>query len=184
MFGADAGKRVVKGGPEGLWVQVSDGEKAWDAVSARTSRLKAEGDFDLRGRFRKFAATGNGSAKLIVVDADYPRRESAYVERLQLDGKNLIKFGGDVDGSSETWGFVASDAASGDLRLMREGGSLRAFTRADERSSWTEFAPAQTASKSFPRVVKFGVKLSADEHKSAEVLWTELTINGTLVRSE
>src|SRR5205823_14470884 len=104
VFGAQNGNREVKGGKDGLWIKIADAERAWDAVGARTAKLKAEGDYDLRGRFRDFSAKGNGSAKLIVVDAANPRGEAAYVERVQIDGKNLFKFGGEVEGSLENWG--------------------------------------------------------------------------------
>src|SRR5262249_6372984 len=98
IFGAQSGNREVKGGPDGLWIKIADAERAWDAVGARTATLKVDGDYDLRGRFRDFSARGNGSAKLIVVDATNPRGEAAYVERIQIDGKNLFKFGGEVEG--------------------------------------------------------------------------------------
>src|SRR6188472_4129739 len=132
VFGAQNGNREVKGGAEGLWIKIIDAERAWDAVGARTAAVKVEGDFDLRGRFRDFSGKGNVSAKLIVVDAKTPRGEAAYVERIQIDGKNLFKFGGEVDGSLENWGFVATDAAGADLRLTRQGNTLHAYTRPDE----------------------------------------------------
>jgi hypothetical protein len=184
VFGAANGNRELKGGAEGLWIKIADAEKAWDAVGARTAKLKVEGDFDLRGRFHDFAARGNGSAKLIVVDAATPRGEAAYVERIQIDGKNLFKFGGEVDGSLENWGFVATDVTAADLRLVREGRMLHAYMRPNEGSAWREFAPAQPAPRSMPRVVKVGVKLSAEAHKSAEVRWTELTLSGQVIRTE
>jgi hypothetical protein len=184
IFGAQGGNREVKGGKDGLWIRIADAERAWDAVGARTAKLKAEGDYDLRGRFRDFSAKGNGSAKLIVVDAANPRGEAAYVERVQIDGKNLFKFGGEVEGSLENWGFVPTDATGGDLRIVRLGRTLRAYARPDERSSWNEFAQVQEVPKSMPRVVKFGVKLSAESHKSAQVRWVELTLNGQVVRLE
>jgi hypothetical protein len=100
---------------------IAQAEKAWDAVGARTARVKVDGDFDLRGRFRDFSAKGNGSAKLIVVDATTTKGEAAYVERIQIDGKNLFKFGGDAGGSLENWGFAPTDVDRGDLRLTRQG---------------------------------------------------------------
>jgi hypothetical protein len=184
VFGAASGNREVKGAPEGLWIKIADAEKAWDAVGARTAKLKVDGDFDLRGRFRDFSARGNGSAKLIVVDAANPRGEAAYVERIQIDGKNLFKFGGEVDGTLDNWGFVPTEASGADLRLVRQGQMLHAYARADERSMWSEFARAQQAPKSMPRVVKFGMKLSAEAHKSAQVRWVELTLNGQVIRTE
>jgi len=184
LFGAQNGNREVKGGTDGLWIKIADAEKAWDAVGARTTTIKVDGDFDLRGRFRDFAARGNGSAKLIVVDAKAPRGEAAYVERIQIDGKNLFKFGGEVEGTIENWGFVPTDATGGDLRLVRQGWALHAYARPDERSSWNEFAPAQPAPKSMPRVVKFGMKLSAEAHKSAQVRWVDLTLDGQVIRTE
>jgi len=174
----------VKGGPDGLWIKIADAERAWDAVGARTATLKVEGDYDLRGRFRDFSARGNGSAKLIVVDAMNPRGEAAYVERVQIDGKNLFKFGGEVEGSLENWGFVPSDASGADLRIARGGHALRAYWRPDERSAWNAFGEVQEVPKSMPRVVKFGVKLSAEAHKSAQVRWVELTLSGQVTRSE
>ena len=165
-------------------MKIADAERQWDAVGARTAKLKVEGDYDLRGRFRDFSAKGNGSAKLIVVDAGNPRGEAAYVERVQIDGKNLFKFGGEVEGSLENWGFVATDVTGADLRIVRLGRSIRAYSRPDERSPWNEFAQVQEVPKSMPRIVKFGVKLSAETHKSAQVRWVELTINGQLVRTE
>jgi hypothetical protein len=184
VFGALNGNREVKGSKEGLWIKIADAERAWDAVGARTAKLKVEGDYDLRGRFRDFSARGNGSAKLIVVDAGNPRGEAAYVERVQIDGKNLFKFGGEVEGSLENWGFVATDVTGADLRIVRLGRTLRAYSRADERSPWSEFASVQEVPKSMPKVVKFGVKLSAEAHKSAQVRWVELTLNGQVVRTD
>jgi hypothetical protein len=183
IFGALNGNREVKGGAEGLWIKIADAEKAWDAVGARTAAVKVDGDFDLRGRFRDFSGRGNVSAKLIVVDAKAPRGEAAYVERIQIDGKNLFKFGGEVDGSLENWGFVPTDAVGADLRLARQGNTLHAYTRPDEKASWTEFAPAQAAPKSMPRVVKVGFKLSAEAHRSAQVRWVDLTLNGQVIRT-
>src|SRR5258706_1127304 len=184
VFGAENGNRELKGGAEGLWIKIADAEKAWDAVGARTAKLKVDGDFDLRGRFYDFAARGNGSAKLIVVDAANPRGEAAYVERIQIDGKNLFKFGGEVNGSLENWGFVVTDVTGADLRIARLGRTLRAYTRPNERSPWNEFAQVQEIPKSMPRIVKFGVKLSAEAHKSAQVRWVELTLNGQVIRNE
>ena len=184
VFGAQSGNRQVKGGPEGLWVKIAQAEKSWDAVGARTAKVKIDGDFDLRGRFRDFSAKGNGSAKLIVVDAATTKGEAAYVERIQIDGKNLFKFGGDVGGSLENWGFAPTDVDRGDLRLVRQGDTLHAYTRPDERSSWTEFAKPQPAPKTMPRVVKFGVKLSSETNLSAQVRWVDLTMNGQIIRSE
>jgi hypothetical protein len=184
VFGAQRGNREVKGGPDGLWIRIADAEKAWDAVGARTATLKVDGDFDLRGRFRDFSARGNGSAKLIVIDAMNPRGEAAYVERVQIDGKNLFKFGGEVEGSLENWGFIATDASGADLRIARSGHALRAYWRPDERSAWNGFGEAQVVPKSMPPVVKFGVKLSAEAHKSAQVRWVELTLNGQVIRSD
>ncbi len=183
VFGAQNGNREVKGGAEGLWIKIADAEKAWDAVGARTAAVKVDGDFDLRGRFRDFSGRGNVSAKLIVVDARTPRGEAAYVERIQIDGKNLFKFGGEVDGSLENWGFVPTDAAGADLRLTRQGNTLHAYTRPDEKAAWTEFAPAQAAPRSMPRVVKVGFKLSAEAHRSAQVRWIDLTLNGQVIRA-
>jgi len=184
VFGAQNGNRELKGGAEGLWIKIADAEKAWDAVGARTAKLKVDGDFDLRGRFQDFAARGNGSAKLIVVDAANPRGEAAYVERIQIDGKNLFKFGGEVDGSLENWGFVPTEISGADLRLVRQGRTLHAYVRPNEGTAWREFAPAQAVPRSMPRVVKVGMKLSAEAHKSAQVRWTELTLNGQVIRTE
>jgi len=182
LFGGQNGNREVKGGPDGLLVKIADGEKPWDAVGLRTAKLKVDGDFDLRGRFRDFSAGGNGSAKLIVVDAASPRGEAAYVERIQIDGKNLFKFGGEVEGSLENWGFVATDATGADLRLARVGETLHAYMRADENAKWTEFTSAQPVPKTMARVLKVGVKLSSETHKAAQVRWIDLTLNGTLLR--
>jgi hypothetical protein len=182
VFGGLNGNREVKGDADGLLVKIADAERPWDAVGLRTSKLKVDGDFDLRGRFRDFTAGGNGSAKLIVVDAASPRGEAAYVERIQIDGKNLFKFGGEVEGSLENWGFVPTDTTSGDLRLTRVGEMLHAYARPDEKSPWKEFAAPQPAPKSMARTLKVGVKLSAETHKSAEVRWVDLTLNGTLLR--
>lgn len=184
IFGAQSGNRQVKGGPDGLWVKIAQAEKSWDAVGARTAKVKVDGDFDLRGRFRDFSAKGNGSAKLIVIDAATTKGEAAYVERIQIDGKNLFKFGGDVGGSLENWGFAPTDVDRGDLRLVRQGNTLHAYTRPDERTPWTEFAPAQPAPKSMAKVLKFGVKLSAESNLSAQVRWVEVTMNGQIVRME
>ena len=184
VFGAQSGNRQVKGGPDGLWVKIAQAEKSWDAVGARTAKVKVDGDFDLRGRFRDFSAKGNGSAKLVVIDAASTKGEAAYVERIQIDGKNLFKFGGDVGGSLENWGFAPTDVDRGDLRLVRQGNTLHAYTRPDERSPWTEFAPAQPAPKSMAKVLKFGVKLSSETNLSAQVRWVEVTMNGQIVRME
>jgi hypothetical protein len=184
VFGAQSGNRQVKGGPDGLWIKIAQAEKAWDAVGARTAKVKVDGDFDLRARFRDFSAKGNGSAKLIVVDAATTKGEAAYVERIQIDGKNLFKFGGDAGGTLENWGFTPTDVDRGDLRLVRQGSTLHAYTRPDERSSWTEFAPAQPAPKTMPRVLKFGVKLSSETNLSAQVRWVDLTMNGQIVRAD
>jgi hypothetical protein len=35
-----------------------------------------------------------------------------------------------------------------------------------------------------PRVVKFGVKLSAETNLSAQVRWVDLTMNGQIIRAE
>jgi hypothetical protein len=184
VFGAQSGNRQVKGGPDGLWVKIAQAEKAWDAVGARTAKIKVDGDFDLRGRFRDFSAKGNGSAKLVVIDAASTKGEAAYVERIQIDGKNLFKFGGDVGGSLENWGFAPTDVDRGDLRLVRQGSTLHAYTRPDERSPWTEFAPAQPAPKSMAKVLKFGVKLSSETNLSAQVRWVEVTMNGQILRMD
>jgi hypothetical protein len=182
VFGGQNGNREVKGGADGLWVKIADGEKAWDAVGLRTAKLKVDGDFDLRGRFRDFSAGGNGSAKLIVVDAASTRGEAAYVERIQIDGKNLFKFGGEVEGSLENWGFVATELTGADLRLARVGETLHAYMRPDENAKWTEFTAAQPVPKSMARVLKVGVKLSSEAHKAAQVRWVDLTLNGAVLR--
>jgi len=184
LFGVAKGKREVTATPGGLVVRVVQGEKAWDAVGMRTSHVRVDGDFDLRGRFRDFSAAANGSAKLIVVDAAQPRGEAAYVERIRIDGKNLFKFGGEVDGSLENWGFVATDLGGADLRLVRKDGMLHAYYRAADQGPWTEFARAQAVPRSMPRLVKVGVKVSADAQKSVEVRFTELTVDGQLSRTE
>jgi NAD(P)-dependent dehydrogenase (short-subunit alcohol dehydrogenase family) len=180
-FGVRSGYREMKGGATGLWLTIARAEKAWDAISARTATVKVDGDFDLRARFREFTASGNGSAKLLVVDAAGRGGEAAYVERIQIDGKNLVKFGGEIAGSLETWGHAPMEGKNGDLRLVREGPMLRAFVRPDDREAWNEFAPAEAAPQSMPRVLKFGVKLSAEADKSAQVRWSELTVQGQLV---
>ena len=71
-----------------------------------------------------------------------------------------------------------------DLRLVRRDWVMHAYARPDERSSWNEFAPAQPAPKSMPRTVKFGMKLSAEAHKSAQVRWVDLTLDGQVIRTE
>lgn len=182
VFGGQNGNREVKGGGDGLWVKIRSGERPWDAVGLRTAKVKVDGDFDLRGRFRDFSAGGNGAAKLIVVDAASTKGEAAYVERIQIDGKNLFKFGGEIEGSLENWGFVSTEATGADLRLARKGDTLRAFARADENAEWKEFAPAQPAPKTMARVLKVGVKLSSDTGKAAQVRWEDFTLDGKLVR--
>jgi len=184
VFGALRGNRQVTGGPDGLWIKIAQAERAWDAVGARTAKVKVDGDFDLRGSFRDFAAGGNGSAKLVVVDAATTKGEAAYVERIRIDGKNLFKFGGDMGGSLENWGFAETDADRGDLRLARQGNTLHAYTRPDERSAWDEFAPPQPVPKTMPRTLKFGVKLSSETNRSAQVRWLDLTMNGQLIRTD
>jgi hypothetical protein len=183
VFGVSRGNREVNGGENGLMVRIANAEKAWDAVGARTSRVMVEGDFDLRARFRDFSATGNGSAKLIVVGTN-SRQDAGFVERIQIDGKNLVKFGGDIGGSLENWGFAPSDAKGGDLRLTRVAGTLHAYTRSGETGAWTEFARPMAAPTTMPRALKFGVKLSAENHGSAQVKWTELTVDGRMVTAE
>jgi hypothetical protein len=181
VFGGQNGNREVKGGADGLWVKIAKGERPWDAVGLRTAKLKVDGDFDLRGRFRDFSAGGNGAAKLIVVDAASSKGEAAYVERIQIDGKNLFKFGGEIEGSSESWGFAPTDVTGADLRLVRKGDTLHAFARADENVEWKEFAPAQPTPK-MARVLKVGVKLSSDTQQAAQVRWEDFTLDGKLVR--
>jgi hypothetical protein len=184
VFGARAGNRQVYGGPEGLWVKIASGEKAWDAVGLRTAKIEIDGDFDLRAGFHDFFAPGNASVKLLVVGPKNPRGEAAYVERIRIDGKNLLKFGGEVEGSLESWGFVPSELSSGELRLVRREGHLYGYARPNENEVWTEVAPAQAVPRSMPRLIKFGVKLSAEAQKSAQVRWAWLTMRGTVVRVE
>ena len=136
----------------------------------------------MRGRFRDFSGRGNASAKLIVVDAKSPRGEAAYVERIQIDGKNLFKFGGEVDGSLENWGFVPTDSVGADS-AGPSGQHAPRLHSSRRKASWTEFAPAQAAPKSMPRVVKVGFKLSAEAHRSAQVRWVDLTLNGQVIRA-
>ena len=184
LFGVAMGKREVHVGADGLSIQVLSGEKAWDAVGARTSRVRVDGDFDLRGRFRDFSSDGNGASKLIVVDAAAPRGEAAYVERIQIDGKNLFKVGGEVSGSLEDWGFVPTDAKAADLRLIRKGGLIQGFYRTGEQGPWHEIAAGQPVPKSMPKIVKFGVKQSGDTQKRAQARWIELTMDGQVLRTE
>lgn len=182
LFGGQNGNREVRANQDGLLVRIQHGERPWDAVGLRTSRVEVNGDFDLRGRFRDFEAPGNASAKLIAVDAASPKGEAAYVERIQIDGKNLFKFGGEIEGSLENWGYVATEALAGDLRLVRREDTLHAYARTDESQPWKEFAPPQPVPKSMPALVKVGVKLSCDVGKNASVLWTDITLDGKLVR--
>jgi hypothetical protein len=184
LFGVKSGLREVKGGVDGLWIRIGGAEKEWDAAGARTAQIKVDGDFDLRGRFRDFSAPANGSTKLIIVDAASPRGEAAYVERIQIDGKNLFKFGGEVDGTLISWGMAPTDAKKGDLRIVRKDGMLHGYARTDDRGPWSEIAKPQPAPRSMPRVVKFGVKLSAGEHNSAQVRWTEIALDGRLIRTD
>jgi hypothetical protein len=95
-----------------------------------------------------------------------------------------VKFGGDIGGSLENWGFAPSDAKGGDLRLTRVAGTLHAYTRSGETGAWTEFARPMAAPTTMPRALKFGVKLSAENHGSAQVKWTELTVDGRMVTAE
>jgi hypothetical protein len=182
VFGAKNGNRRATGGPEGLRLEISAAEKAWDAVGVRTAKVQVDGDFDVQGSYRDFAASGDASTKLLVVDAASTRGEAAYVERIRIDGKDLFKFGGEVNGSLENWGFVEASGNSGDLRLVRRGGELHAYQRATENDGWLEFAPAQAAPKSMPRVVKVGVKLSAQTGRSAQVRWRALSVEGNVIR--
>ncbi len=184
LFGVAPGKREVQVSADGLSLRIVAGDKAWDAVGARTSRVRVEGDFDLRGRLRDFSADGNGAAKLIVVDAASPKGEAAYVERIQIDGKNLFKFGGEVGGNLEDWGFVPADAKAADLKLIRKGGVIQAFYRLGEQGAWREIARAQPVPSSMPKVIKFGVKLSADTQKGAQARWTEIAMDGQVLRTE
>jgi hypothetical protein len=182
VFGALAGKRRATGGPEGLWLQILSADKAWDAIGVRTAKVKVDGDFDLRGAFRGFLSGGNGSTKLIVVDAASTRGEAAYVERIRIDGKDLYKFGGEIEGSLENWGFVEAKGDASELRLERRGNALHAYQRMDLNSPWAEFAPPQPAPKTMPRVLKVGVKLSAEAGRAAEVTWTRLLLDGNIIR--
>jgi hypothetical protein len=182
LFGGQNGNREVKGDASGLLVRINDAERPWDAVGVRTAKVAVDGDFDLRARFREFSAAGNGSAKLIVVDAASPRGEAAYVERIQIDGKNLFKFGGEIEGNLENWGYVPTEALEGDLRLVREGQLLHAYARPNERAAWSEFAKAQPVPPTMPAVVKVGVKLSAETHRSASVRFVDFSVDGKLLR--
>jgi hypothetical protein len=181
LYGVSSGKREANSGSGGLWLRVVKAEKNWDAVGARTARVRVEGDFDLRGRFRGFTGGGsNASAKLMVVDAGAPQGEAAYVERIQIDGKNAVKVGGEVDGTLETWGIAITLANDGDLRLVRKAGKIQGLYRTADQGPWAEIAPARPAPKSVPAVLKFGVKLSAESEKSAQVSWTEITMDGAV----
>jgi hypothetical protein len=182
LFGGQNQNRGVKGDASGLLVRIVDGERPWDAVGLRTAKVAVEGDFDLRARFTDFSVGGNGSAKLIVVDAAAPRGEAAYVERIQIDGKNLFKFGGEIDGELENWGYVPTEATSGDLRLARRGNQLHGYARSDESAPWSEIGKPQPVPASLPARLKVGVKVSADLHKSASVLFVDLTLDGKLLR--
>lgn len=184
VFGEAPGRREVLPTAQGLWVKVLRAERAWDAVGVRTARARVNGDFDLRGRLRDFGAAGNGSAKLIVVDAAAPRGEAAYVERIQIDGKNLFKFGGDVGGSLETWGMAPNEARGGDLRLERKGARISGYFRTAETGPWTVIGAPATAPGTMPRVLKFGVKTSAAAERDAQARWTEITLNGEVQRTE
>lgn len=184
VFGTSRGVREARGGADGLWLRITQGQKPWDAISVRTLHIKIEGDFDLRGHFRDFLGSGDVSAKLIAVDASALTGEAAYVERIQIDGKNLFKFGGEVNGALENWGFVATDAKAGDLRLAREGDTLRAYARTEPRGAWNEIPSIARASTPLPHIIKFGVKLSAGAKQSADVRWTELTIRGKVIRAD
>jgi hypothetical protein len=179
VFGLSTGNREASGGAAGLQLRIATADKAWDAVGVRTAKVMVDGDFDLRARFRGFSATGNGSAKLIVVGTT-SRQDAAFVERIQIDGKNLVKFGGDIGGSLENWGFAPVDAKGGDLRLARKAGVLHAYARSGESGAWNEFARPMPAPSTMPRTLKFGVKLSAENRGSAEVTWSELTVDGQI----
>jgi hypothetical protein len=184
LYGVASGIREIKAGSGGLWLRVVKAEKNWDAVGARTAHARLEGDFDLRGRFRGFTGGGsNASAKLLVVDAGSPQGEAAYVERIQIDGKNAVKVGGEVDGTLETWGLAITLANDGDLRLVRKAGKLQGLYRVGEQGPWTEIAAARPVPKTVPAVLKFGVKLSAEADKGAQVSFTELTLDGTVTKA-
>jgi hypothetical protein len=183
-FGVRGAERQVYGGPEGLWLKVARAEKAWDAVGIRTARIEIDGDFDLRGGFGDFGAPGNASAKLLVVDAKGRPGDSAFVERIQIDGKNLLKFGGEVDGSAENWGFTPTELVAGELRLVRRGATLHGYARADNSEMWAEIGRGQAAPRSLPSLVKFGLRLSAEAQKSAQVRWLWLTMRGALVKRD
>jgi len=182
VFGAQNGNRRATGGAKGLWLEILAAEKAWDAVGVRTAKVTVTGDFDLRGAFRDFGSSGNASTKLLVVDAATTRGEAAYVERLRIDGKELYKFGGEIEGSLENWGFVEASGRAAELRLTRQGAELHAYQRATASDGWIEFAPPQPVPSSMPGVVKVGVKLSAEAARAAEVTWTKLVVEGNLTR--
>jgi hypothetical protein len=184
VFGARAGNREVYGGAEGLWLKIATAEKAWDAVGMRTARIEVDGEFDLRAGFFDFSAPGNASAKLLVLDAEGARRDAAYVERIQIDGKNLLKFGGEVEGSLENWGFVPTEISAGELRLVRRGGFLYGYARPDNTEVWAEIGPSQAVPRSMPRLVKFGVRLSAEARKSAQVRFAWLTLRAKVLRKD
>jgi hypothetical protein len=183
-FGARGSERQVWGGPEGLWLKVARAEKAWDAVGLRTARIEIDGDFDLRAGFSDFAAPGNASAKLLVIDAKGPRGDTAYVERTQIDGKNLVKFGGEVEASGENWGFAASELSAGELRLVRRGGSFHGYVRPDNSEMWAEIGSGQAVPRSMPALVKFGLRLSVEAQKSGQVRWPWLTLRGAVVKRD
>jgi hypothetical protein len=184
VFGARGPQRQLYGGPEGLWLKIARAEKAWDAVGLRTARVEIDGDFDLRAAFQDFAAPGNASAKLLVIDAKGPRGDTAYVERTQIDGKNVIKFGGEVEASGENWGFAPTELSAGELRLVRRGGTFHGYARPDNSEMWAEIGSGQAVPRSMPALVKFGVRLSAEAQKSAQVRWPWLTIRGAIVKRD
>jgi hypothetical protein len=181
IFGAREGNRMAFGGPEGLWLKIARGEKAWDAVGIRTNRIEVDGDFDLRAGFRDFSGLGNASAKLLVIDAKGRPGDSVYVERAEIDGKSLLKWGGDVQASSENWGFVPSDIASGELRLVRKGSTFLAYARPNDSEMWSQIGPPQPVPRSTGTLAKFGVRLSTEAGKSAQVRWAWLTMRGHVI---
>jgi hypothetical protein len=182
VFGAKGAERQLWGGPEGLWLKIARAEKAWDAVGLRTAMVEIDGDFDLRAGFVDFSAPGNASAKLMVIEPKGPRGDTAFVERLQTDGKNVFKFGGEVEGSAENWGFTSTELKSGELRLVRKGDKLHAYARPDNSEMWAEIGQGQAVPRSLPSAVKFGVRLSAEAQKSAQVRFPWLTMRGALVK--
>src|SRR5262249_43835084 len=81
-------------------------------------------------------------------------------------------------------GLRPSELAAGELRLVRRAGTFHGYVRPDNSEMWTEIGSGQAVPRSMPALVKFGVRLSAEAQKSAQVRWPWLTLRGAVVKRD